>query len=316
MDEFTLPNMIMITKKYTPTVADRATFVREGISNDDIAALVSLDPVKTAYSLWQSKTATETPEGLSIEERHEQCIEAIIADALEGLLAPLTLIKGSVKETWFVAKDSPVFRCRPSRLFRAEDETIVPVIIIREVTEIADALPNHWALNAQYTAGVMGAQQCVVAWMSPSYEVKTEVVTADASTFEWLVNEVTAWWNEYIVGGETPAEVQAVEDAYDAHIDGQFIEATEDVRDIVVRLSSLLMKRNVLDTSIANLREDVMRYMMQSEGMTFGGSVIATWRSPKVGRFVFDEDAFKRDHADLYKQYLTKTAPRAFRLWT
>lgn len=284
---------------------------KDGIGASEVATIVGLNPWETPYQLWRRKIGLDPakPMNAAMNTGH------ILEDGVAQFWAQATgreIIAASKDDFMFIDKDRPYLRVSPDRTFWIEGATrnddnkgILECKTTRMKVDPED-LPKYWFAQVQMNLGVAGYTQGSLAWLSAGqgFDFGYQDLKLVPDFFEWLVDSVSRFWTDNIVGGQEPSAVNVADVLlkYNRHTGGKIIECSEEVFEAYRELKEV---KKLLDETKAHKEELEATLKMafgDAEALSYGGDTIATWKAPKPSN-KFDDKAFVAEHPDLASAY-------------
>lgn len=295
----------------------------QGIGSSEVGTILGLNPFETPYQLWRRKKGFDPPKAENFAMKAGHYLE----DAVSRFYADEThrdIIKRSAGDWIIYDPAMPYLRVSPDRLFwvdptarKNEDNKGILECKTTQLTIDADNLPLHWFAQLQYQLGVAGYREGALAWLTMGREFGHKDIIFDEQFYTYLADQVTEYWERYIVGTEEPPayNVDDVVVKYARHTDGKFIKANADVVAAAVRLKEVKQQIAELTQQKESAEATIKMAIGDAEGVQGDdGKVIATWKAGK-DKAVFDTKRFAADHPEEYAEYITqKAAARTFLL--
>lgn len=283
---------------------------KSGIGSSEVATIVGLNPWETPYQLWRRKTGLDDPKVENAAMRNGHHLE----DAVSRMWVDATgreVIKRSAIDWIIRDNENPFLQVSPDRTFwlgesrSPEDKGILEIKTTRMKVE-ADDLPKYWFAQVQYQLGVAGYQQGSLAWLSAGmgFDFGYQDLTLVPDFYGWLVEEVTKFWQDCIIGGKEPSAV-SVKDVllkYSRHTDKKIIECSDEVFEAYTKLKGVRKELDELESRKEELENTIKMAFADAEALSYGGDTIATWKAPKPSS-KFDAKAFCADHPEMAAQY-------------
>lgn len=281
-----------------------------GIGSSEVATIVGLNPWETPYQLWRRKTGLDEPKQENAAMRNGHHLE----DAVSRMWADATgreVIKRSAID-WIIRNNqNPHLQVSPDRTYwlgesrSPEDKGILEIKTTRMKVD-PDDLPKYWFCQVQYQLGTAGYQQGSLAWLSAGngFDFGYQDLTLVPDFYEWLVEEVTKFWQDCVIGGKEPSAV-SVKDVvlkYNCHTDGKTIECSDEVFEAYTKLKGVRKEIDALESRKEELENSIKMAFADAEALSYGGDTIATWKAPKPSN-KFDAKAFTADHPELAAEY-------------
>lgn len=227
------------------------------------------------------------------------------------------IIKASAGDWIIVNNERPYLRVSPDRTYwpkgvsrRACNKGIVECKTTQMEVD-GDSLPQHWFCQLQYQLGVAELEQGAIAWLTAGREFGYRNLIFDKDFYEWMIEEVTRFWVNNIIGDAEPMAIN-VEDVLlknPRHIAGKMLTANDDVIAELAELKELREELAALDARKKDIEAGIKMIMGDAEALVLPNTdnILCTWKVGK-DRSKFDEKRFAQEHPDIYAQY-TKTTP-------
>ncbi len=286
---------------------------QQGIGSSEVATILGLNPWETPYQLWRRKKGIDKAKDETFAMKAGHYLE----DAVSQFWHDATgreVIKRSAIDWLIVDTEKPYMRVSPDRTYWLADmphSAQNKGILECKTTQMKvdeDDLPKHWFVQVQYQLGVARLEHGSLAWLCSGREFGYKDITLVPDFFAWIEEEVTKFWTDNILGNAEP-EAQAVQDVmlkYGRHTDGKIIEIPEEVYEDVSHLKELKEQIAALDAQKEEWENRIKLAFGDAEAISYGGQVIATWKSPKPSE-KFDAKAFTKDHPEMVKDYMVTT---------
>ena len=295
----------------------------QGIGSSEVGTILGLNPFETPYQLWRRKKGFDPPKAENFAMKAGHYLE----DAVSRFYADEThrdIIKRSAGDWIIYDPAMPYLRVSPDRLFwvdaaarKNEDNKGILECKTTQLTIDADNLPLHWFAQLQYQLGVAGYREGALAWLTMGREFGHKDIIFDEQFYTYLADQVTEYWERYIVGTEEPPayNVDDVVVKYAKHTDGKFITASADVIAATVRLKDINAQLNALKKEKDEMEASIKMAISDAEGLVDDtGKTIATWKAAKESQ-TFDTKRFSIEHPEEYAEYVvTKAGSRRFLL--
>lgn len=286
---------------------------RAGIGSSEVATIVGLNPYDSPYQLWRRK------KGLDQEKEETFLMTAghYLEDAVSRFFEDETghkVIKSSAGDWLIQDSDKPYLQVSPDRTYWLGESRSPNAKGILECKTTQkeidkDDLPKHWFCQLQYQLGVAGFAQGALAWLTQGNRFGQIEVDFVPDFYEWLKEEVTKFYTDYIVGDQEPAAVSVADimAKYASHTDGKVAEADEEVFAAYTKLKGLRDKITEFEAQKKALEDKLKLHFADAEALTYGGQTIATWKQSK-NSVTFDHKRYAAEHPDLVLPYMSESA--------
>lgn len=244
-----------------------------------------------------------------------------------------------------VRDDKPYMRVSPDRIYvpagkeHSRENWCICECKTSSVLIDPDNIPAYWTCQLQYQMGVMGIKHGAVAWITgyPKLHHGYREFDFNPEMYALIEQAIDEFWNENILAGVCP-DPEHIEDMREffrkekATFKGKALTADDDLTHTFSRLCQIHEEMRDLETEEKNLSETMEKAIMGYEGITDGeGSLIASRVPPakkkkldlerlmeeqpgiyddySIPTPVFDEDRFKKENKELWKEYQMTPPP-------
>lgn len=298
------------------TFKDRAEWLearKQGIGASEVATVVGLNPWETPYQLWRKKLGIDAPEPENKAMKRGHYCEDAVAQWW-GAETGREIIAASKTDFMFVDPQHDFLRVSPDRTFWLPDEIRNDdnkgILECKTVNGVVDReeIPHNWFCQLQMNLGVAGYKKGSLAWMMHGFEFGYVDITFNEEFYNWLVDEVSRFWYDNILGKKEPdsTSVKDVLIKYNRHVEGKTVEVSDEVFAAYTELKDVKRELAEIDERKSALEEKIKLAFGDAEAVTYNGDTLATWKAPKPS-IKFDEKAFKADNPDVWTKYTKET---------
>lgn len=307
----------MSYKIYRPKSREAWLELRKGgIGSSEVGTILGLNPYETPYQLWRKKKGLDAPSAESFAMRAGHYLE----DAVSRFYQDATgneIIKSSAGDWLAVDNDRPFLRVSPDRTCwklgmarKQENKGVVECKTTQRDID-GDSLPQQWFCQLQYQLGVTELNWGALAWLTAGREFGYRDLTFDRDFYDWMTEEITRFWVDYIIGDKEPLAINVADVTLKnpRHVAGKMLTADEDIIAELAELKELREELAALDQRKKAIEEAIKMTMGDAEALVLPNSddILCTWKASK-DRSKFDEKRFAAEHPDTYAQYI-KTTP-------
>ena len=288
-----------------------------GIGSSEVGTILGLNPFETPYHLWRRKKGMDAPK----EENFAMRAGHYLEDAVSRFYSDATgrkIIKRSAGDWLIVDNDKQYLRVSPDRIFWIDPEgkhnAANKGICECKTTQLdvdEDDLPKHWFCQLQYQLGVSEMSYGALAWLTQGRKFGYKDIEFDKDFYEWMVAEVTDFWNTYIIGDKEPL-AETVSDVLlksPRHIAGKVVKGGSEVLAVYNKLKAVNEQYATLKEQKDELEGEMKMAIGDAEAIVTDDPfcedeemTLATWKAPKPS-IKFDDKKFKEDHEELYDAY-------------
>lgn len=282
-----------------------------GIGASEAGTVLGLNPWETPYQLWRRKKGIDPPKVENFAMKAGHYLEDAVSKFFEDE-KHCHIIKASTDDFTIMNPEIPILRVSPDRTFwraGARHNDKEKSILECKTTQMSidpDNLPKHWFCQIQMNLGVAEYRDGALAWLTMGREFGCVDIDFDREFYDWMVGEITSFWDRYIVGGEEPPAYNA-EDVLlknPLHVKGKEVVATEEILEQLSELTTIKGDMGKLDERKKKIENDLKMFFGDAECIVNeAGTVLATWKAPKASK-KFNEAKFAEDDPDLHGSYL------------
>lgn len=303
---------------------DRAEWLAhraKGIGASEIGTLLGINPFESPYQLWLRKTGQTAPKEENFAMRAGHYLEEAVALFYQDE-TKRQIIKNT-REDFIVAKTGkPFLRVSPDRFFwregkhNADNKGILECKTTQKSIDAED-LPKHWFAQLQYQLGVCEMEFGSLAWLTQGREFGHKDLAFVPDFYEWIAAEAEKFYIDNIIGGKAP-DAKCIADVLCKYPKSQTVtaaleevfkdeqNASERAMDIAAACADykrIADEIKQLEEEQAVYEEKIKLCFNDAEALSYGGNVIATWKSSKDSE-TFDSKLFKAEHPELAAQYM------------
>ena len=289
---------------------------KKGLGSSDAGTIMGVSPFSSPLKLWRQKMGIDPPFEESEAMRNGHFLEAAVAEYFASVTS--STIDRTSEGDWLAADhDRPWRRVSPDRLFWPEGVEQVPqnwlILEIKSTSKFVDPdnLPLYWLCQVQYQMGVMGIGLAAIAWVTsePRLSMGHAFVKFNPAFFDTLIGAVDNFWNENILKNVTPVPVTEDDAAlmWPTSRDHATVQATEEDIEACREYLEKSKERDELDKRISELAArikirlgDAEQLQATEEGT---GKVLVLAKYKSINETVFDDNALRNEHPDVYAQY-------------
>jgi putative phage-type endonuclease len=290
----------------------------ETIGSSEIAAVLGLDPHRTPYDVWLTKTGQQPEFSGNEATKRGNILEPAVANWFEdtyGEYKTASVIDGRLYKYG---------RCSatPDRVYREENGklTICEIKTTRLYID-ADNLPQKWFLQAMYQAAVMlkgfhlKTDFVYVAWLDAGLNFGAQVFLPDYEFGEKLLNEAENWYSRHVIHGEPPEPTTAkdVKRMYPKS-SAKSLQANDSILEVYTKAFEAKRRMESAEAEYEVFTDALKLLMRDAEELEYMGNTLVTWKSTKDSSR-FDAKALKEVYPELYEEFIKVSAgTRQFRL--
>ena len=288
-----------------------------GIGGSDVAAILGLNPWKTALDVYLEKIDPE-PKDLPMNAKMKagKMLENTIAD-------------------WFAEESGETIhkdhKIRIHKNFKHLIGNVDRVIIsgngkgtgILEVKSTSNymikmfekndwPLPPYWYAQLQHYLNVTGYTWGVIAYLVDGYDFRQHQFEADQEFIRNMTEKCNEFWHGH-VEPRIPPEPQNEKDVmtlFPESVTDSQVEAEEGVYNIYMELAEAIEKEKMFKLQKEKLQEQLKLVIQDKERLTYHGDTLITWKSSTSNRV--DSKKLQKLYPDIYQEVTKQQTIRRF----
>lgn len=320
----------------------------KGIGGSDVATVLGLNPYKTPLSLWEEKTgkAEGSPAGeaaywgTTLEDvvakefskrtgMKIQRVNFLLSTGEGGWMRgniDRAIVNEQIAKTVRVHKPEKAaetglmlstdvgLECKTANAFMADkwgpsQET--EIVSGNVVTE--HQIPLYYETQIQWYMAVTGIKKFYVAVLIGGQDYRMYEVRRDEDVIKAIVEKCHAFWFKKVLADVPPDPINAddIKKLY-ARDDGEMVEASNDEAADIGELRTIRERIKELQDQEKAVANRVILAIGEKSGLLISGEKAVTYKAQNSSRFA--STAFKKEHPDLYRDFVQTSTTRILRL--
>lgn len=277
---------------------------KAGIGGSEAAAIVGLNPWKSAFQLWMEKTGQVEPEDLSDNEYvyWGNVLEQAVADRFCELTGKKVQRRGMLQDDEYpymlasvdrmVVGENAGLECKTTNAFNSK-------------VWADDELPDSYYIQCQWYMMVTGCEKWYIAVLIGGNKFIWKEVPRNAADIEALRKAAVDFWSMVITNTMPP--VDGSNDCSNALADkfhgesGKTIDLPATAKACIERLRSIKESIGKLEEQ-KKLSENELKSMLGDAEVGIIGEDKVTWKI-QVGRVTVDSKRLKAEQPAIYESY-------------
>lgn len=278
----------------------------EGIGASEVAAILGLSPWETPFSLWLKKTHQVPPTEETDAMRRGHYLE----DAVVQWWMHETgeqVIKASAADIIYVHPEFPYMRVTPDRIVKGRKKLLE---VKSTAINMGDTIPDYYLAQVMYQMYVTGIHNAELIYIQGGLTFGRFIVDYDEEFANFIASEVTAFWEENILGMKEPDAITVADLEFKVpkSTPDKSVEADATALEQIAEIREKKAQYDALGKEIDALQNSLKLFMSDSEAiLDDSGNILVTWKSGK-DKTSFDSKAFAAENPELYAKYC-KTVP-------
>lgn len=288
---------------------------RKGIGGSDVAAILGLNPWKSAAGVYLEKTGEVIPEDLTSERIRvghdlEDYVARRFAEATGKKVRRNNFMLYHDEYDFIFADidrevvgENAILECKTTNSYAKKDWQSEP--------------PLHYQMQCQHYMLVTGADRCYIAVLIGNEEFKWFTIERDEETMQALLKLEIEFWNNNVLAGVCPDPDGSV--AYDdllkkryPYDDGGIIAFNDKYEDILQQYLDVCDELDSIEKRHKTLQQMIKDEMGEASKAYSKTDVVITWKTQS--RTTLDTKALKKEMPDVYEKYAKTSESRVFRL--
>ena len=286
-----------------------------GIGGSDVAAVLGIDPYKTALDVYREKiaeTPAETPDNPALIAGRK--LEAVVAEWFEEATGYRVLNDFKIRRH----RKYPFLIANIDRLIVSQNGRGTGILEVKTTNRYSfrhwtdEGIPPQYYAQLQHYLFVTGHRWGAFAVLVDGREFYRFEVGRDEEFIPAMESLLIRFWKEH-VEKRIPPEPQTKGDVlflYPKSAAGKVVEAVPEVFDTYLELKNLQEKIKALQEEEKKLKDRLLVVMRDAEALTFDGKVLATFKSVTQTRL--DTGRLKKEQPEIYAQYCKSIESRRF----
>lgn len=285
---------------------------KQGIGGSDASAILGVNPWKTPMDVWLEKTGEFEDEPVDNEKMYW-------GNVLEDVVAREFMVRSGLK----VRRRNAILKHRKHHFMIANVDRLVigkkaglecKTTGQYSADDWAMGVPEYYQAQVQHYMAVTGYQAWYVAVLIGGQEFRFFKLTRDNHFIKELIEAEHEFWK--MVEDRTPppidgtnASCELIKRLYPEAEKGKEIQLPYDAYELIQQYEKAAEEEKQIKLTkdeAANKLKDMLG--VAEKGFIHDREVV--WNSINSSRF--DSKAFRKDHPDLYEQYLNESSYRRF----
>ena len=320
----------------------------KGIGGSDVATVLGLNPYKTPLSLWEEKTGKTKSSpageaaywGTTLEDvvakefskrtgMKIQRVNFLLSTGENGWMRgniDRAIVNEQIAKTVRVNKPEKAaetglmlstdvgLECKTANAFMADkwgSSQEAEIVSGNVVTE--HQIPLYYETQIQWYMAVTGIKKFYVAVLIGGQDFRMYEVRRDEDVIKAIVEKCHAFWFKKVLADVPPDPINAddIKKLY-ARDDGEMVEASNDEAADIGELRTIRERIKELQDQEKAVANRVILAIGEKSGLLIGGEKAVTYKAQNSSRFA--STAFKKEHPDLYRDFVQTSTTRILRL--
>ena len=306
----------------------------KGIGGSDVATVLGLNPYKTPLSLWEEKTGKTKGSPAGEAAYWGTTLEDVVAKEfskrtgmkIQRVNFDRAIVNEQIAKTVRVHKPEKAaetglmlstdvgLECKTANAFMADKwgpSQEAEIVSGNVVTE--HQIPLYYETQIQWYMAVTGIKKFYVAVLIGGQDFRMYEVRRDEDVIKAIVEKCHAFWVKKVLADVPPDPINAddIKKLY-ARDDGEMVEASNDEAADIGELRTIRERIKELQDQEKAVANRVILAIGEKSGLLIGGEKAVTYKAQNSSRFA--STAFKKEHPDLYRDFVQTSTTRILRL--
>ncbi len=292
------------------------------LGGSDIGALLGVSKYRTALDVWLEKTRRQIKQVDSLAIRFGQFAEAFVAEEyiretgyqLRHHTNPVihpehSFMVGHIDRFVFRSdsdSQAPLFNqdgsCRADHLLEIKTASAYHQSDWGELG--TDEVPMSYLVQCLWYLAMTNLDHAELAVLFGSHDFRIYQIERDLELEGLILDKAKAFW-EVHVQNDCPPPPQNEADCHQLFSHeriGKRIEAPAHLAALPQKIHQLQEEIKVREDEISQMKQAIMETMQDAETLSYGGRVLATWKTPKPSQRL-DTKRLSQDHPQLVQEY-------------
>jgi predicted phage-related endonuclease len=167
-----------------------------------------------------------------------------------------------------------------------------------------DQVPMSYLCQCIWYMAITGIKRCDLAVLFGNSEFRIYEIARDLELEVLVIEKALHFWNEYVLKdiappAQTEGDYQTLFKKTDP---SKTIEANPKTVELIRQLQSLSKQSGDVDEQITQIKQHIMNEMKEAEVLSCQGTVIATWKAPKLS-YRLDSKRLEQDQKEVFERF-------------
>lgn len=291
-----------------------------GIGGSEVAPVLGISQYETPFSIWKKKVSDE----ISLDENDYMTFGNVVEPAIIAWYNKKTK-SNAVKDTFI--RIHPEHNCLFVNLDGVLcDETGKEIGLVeckstsyrnytsweKNEEDCVQGVPLYMYCQVMHELSITGLPWCDIAILiTDRRQLKIKRIERDETYIQKQNEALVKWYNAYVVNMVAP-ELVASEVAQLDPTPGSFIEADEETLTLCSQYKEANEDFKIAEKKKDDLKDQIILKIGESESLTSGGNIIATFKSQS--RTTLQTDLIKKQEPDIFDRFGKTTTFRMLRV--
>ena len=295
---------------------DFAYLRAKSLGGSDIGAVLGFSRYRSAVDVWMEKTGRAVHEASSLPIRFGSFAEEFVASeyALSTGLSLVNHPSALVHPQYsYMHGHIDRFVCDSPSIFDASGSLIATrVLECKTANPFAsqewgdsgsDQVPMAYLAQCIWYLAITGLEQADLAVLMGNADFRIYEVYRDRELEEMVIDRARVFWEEHVLKDIAPAAQRESDlKVLFPRSTPKAVEAKKETCELIAKMKDIQARVESYEQEISQIKQQVMSEMQDAEVLTYGGQVLATWKTPKPSTRI-DTKKLTEDHPELIAPY-------------
>jgi len=296
---------------------DFALMRAKSLGGSDVGAVLGLSKYRSTVDVWMEKTGKEVAARDSLPLRFGQFAESFVASeyALATGLALAThdaavvhpeysYMHGHI-DRFVLSGDLPLIcsdgQINASRILECKTANPFAQSVWGEAG--SDQVPLPYLVQCIWYMAITGIEQADLAVLMGNADFRIYEIHRDLELEEMVIDRARVFWEEHVLKDIPPAAQRESDlKILFPRSTPKAVEAKKETCELIAKMKDIQAKVESYEQEISQIKQQVMAEMQDAEVLTYGGQVLATWKTPKPSTRL-DTKKLTEEHPELIAPY-------------
>ena len=297
----------------------------KGLGGSDIGTVLGLNKYKSVYQLWLEKTCRAEPTKMNNKMYFGHVLESTIADEF----AKATGYKVRVSNKHYKAKYEPWLIGNIDRLITISDKEKAILeckncsnnssfndgYIYREGSFYhgakctRDSVPLTYYCQCQHYMYITGIHKCFLACLIDGSDFRIYEIVYNLNDVQQIVSKATHFWFNNVIADTEPSKILTDFDNTTDRVQSQCLDTNNEIiaKNLIAEYIGVSAEIKKMEKHQEEIKTNLLKLVNTDVKEVCDNQSNVLFTITSQCRHNFDKDKFKKEHADLYPQYIKES---------
>lgn len=289
---------------------------KKGIGGSDIAGIMGLSPFSSPIKVYQDKLGELPPQ----EDNEKMYWGRVLEDLVAKEFQNRTGLKVRRKNAMLQHPKYKYMLANVDRVIVGAKEGLecktTSEFMKNEWVE-GEEIPAHYLLQCQWYMAVTGFKKWHIAVLIGGNKFHYDVIERDEELIQMMIEQARGFWENHVLKEDPPAfdgsqsSEEVLKQLYPQSEPTKTIYLLNSYEEKLERYDELKEQKKEIEYEIKEIENQIKGEMEDAEVAQTDSRKI-TWKTVASKRF--NSKAFKKDHPELYQEYVNESSYRRFQI--